>query len=88
MLALAPNSMSMGSENSRKTTVKTRPDSRVPQAQFPRMRSASSWSPRPIIMAARGAPPIPVRAAKAEMTVISGKQTPMPVRARDPTSGI
>ena len=35
-------------------------------------------------MEARGAPPIDTSAAKAEMAVISGKQTPTPVRATSP----
>lgn len=38
-------------------------------------------------MDARGAPPMDTSAAKAEMAVISGKQTPTPVSAVSPISG-
>ena len=37
---------------------------------------------------ARGAPPLPTRAAKAETIMISGMQTPTPVRAIAPDAGI
>lgn len=42
----------------------------------------------PIKMAARGAPPILTRAAKADIAIITGIATPTPVKALAHTSGI
>ena len=42
----------------------------------------------PIKIDALGAPPEPTRAAKAETTIMIGRQTPTPVRARLPLPGI
>ena len=46
---------------------------------------ASSRSPRPMAMAARGAPPEPASMAKAFMNIIRGMHRPTPVRAMAPT---
>ena len=39
-------------------------------------------------MDARGEPPMPISAANAEISVITGKVTPMPVSASAPSPGI
>ena len=52
------------------------------------MDSASSFFPAPRRMLVRGAPPIPMRAAKAEMIMMMGIDTPTPVRAAAPTPSI
>ena len=56
--------------------------------QFPRVFSAVSFSPLPIKIEALGAPPKPIRAAKADIIIMMGIQTPRPVRARLPVFGI
>ena len=56
--------------------------------QPPRIFSAESISSFPIKIDALGAPPDPTRAAKAETTMMIGRQTPTPVRARLPLPGI
>ena len=56
--------------------------------QLPRMRSAAFSSPWPIIMLARGAPPMPMRFAKADISMMSGKHTPSPVSAAAPSPGM
>ena len=56
--------------------------------QPPSVLSAESQSPRPMNIDARGAPPEATKAEKAETMSISGMQTPMPVSARLPTSGM
>ena len=56
--------------------------------QFPSVFSADSLSFFPMKIDALGAPPYPTRAAKAETIMISGIQTPTPVRAVAPISGI
>ena len=58
------------------------------QKLLPRMRSAPFLSPAPSRMLARGAPPMPANAAKAEMTIKMGKATPTPVRAVAPMPGM
>ena len=50
--------------------------------------SASSFLFLPIKIVARGAPPFPTNAAKAVIIMISGMQTPTPVSAIAPVSGI
>ena len=56
--------------------------------QLPRMELASSIFPSPMCTTAREEPPMPTRAEMAETKRITGKQTPRPVRARSPTSGM
>ena len=53
-----------------------------------RMRRASSIFPAPMRMLMRGAPPMPMREAKAPIMVTMGPQTPTPARARSPTTGM
>ena len=55
--------------------------------QLPRMRSASSLRPLPIMMEARGAPPMLASVAKALTSRITGIVTPRPVSAVAPTTG-
>lgn len=55
---------------------------------LPNIFSASSISFLPSSIEARGAPPIPAKAAKAEMIRIIGRVTPTPVSAKSPYSGI
>ena len=75
----------MGSAKARNTAVSTTdaPTSRV--RLLPMIRSDSFKSPRPSAMEARGAPPKASSAAKAEITMMMGRQTPTPVRASLPT---
>ena len=58
------------------------------EKQFPRIFSAPSLSFFPIKILALGAPPIPIRAAKADTIIIIGKQTPSPVNAAAPSPGM
>ena len=53
-----------------------------------RMRRASSVFPAPMRMLIRGAPPTPMREAKAPIMVTTGPHTPTPARAISPISGI
>ena len=56
--------------------------------QPPRIFSAESLSPLPMDMDALGAPPALTNAAKAEIIMIIGRQTPTPVSARLPSTDI
>ena len=56
--------------------------------QFPNIFSAVLLSFFPIKILARGAPPTPNKYAVALIIIIIGKQTPTPVNAADPISGI
>ena len=56
--------------------------------QPPKVFSAFSLSPWPMKMEARGAPPEPKSAAKAETIRMMGRHTPTPVRARFPSPGM
>ena len=85
VFSLAPKVISRGSAKTRKTTVSVTAAITSRVKLLPMMRWEPSRSPRPSWMEALGAPPMPTRAAKAEMTIITGRQTPTPVRARDPT---
>ena len=84
----APKAMSRGSLTMENRVVRTaaRQSSRV--AEFPKISSAPSRSPAPRWMEARGAPPMPAKAVKAEISIRMGKVTPRPVRAVRPTSGM
>ena len=88
VLLLAPKIIRMSWPKHWITTVRTRAVITSMEAQLPRMRSACWGSPLPIMMEARGAPPMLTRAAKAEMHMISGRVTPTPVSALGPTSGM
>ena len=85
VFSLAPKVSSRGSAKLRNTAVSTTAviSSRV--KLLPMIFREPSRSPRPSWMEARGAPPMPTRAAKAEIIMIMGRQTPTPVRARAPT---
>ena len=52
------------------------------------MASAPFRSPAPRRMDAKGAPPMPAKAEKAEIRVRMGKVTPTPVRAVFPTTAM
>ena len=70
------------------TTVR-RADTRIwSKKQLPRISSADSLSLRPMAMEDRGAPPLLTRAAKAETIMMRGIQTPTPVSAIAPSSGM
>ena len=86
--SLAPKAMSSGRLKSRNTTVSTRLADTAPVTQLPRIFSAPARSPRPRKMEARVAPPMAVRAAKAEMIIMRLMHTPTPVRAVRPTTGM
>ena len=85
VLSLAPKMRSMGSANTRNTTVSTTEAATSMVMLLPMIRSDSFRSPRPSAMEARGAPPKAIRAAKAEITMMMGRHTPTPVRASLPT---
>ena len=69
-------------------TVKTTAAHSSMVRELPRMRCASTLRFAPSWMAARGAPPCPAKAAKAEIRVMIGNVTPTPVRATSPISGM
>ena len=56
--------------------------------QLFRMRWASSRLPAPMRMLISGAPPMPMREAKAPIMVTTGPQTPTPARATSPMSAM
>ena len=85
---LAPKSTSSGSEMERTRTVSAMLIRISATVQLPRMRSAVGASCFPSEMEASGAPPAPMSWEKAVRIIMSGMHTPMPVRARLPTSGI
>ena len=87
VLLLAPKIIRMSWPKHWITTVRTRAVITSMEAQLPRMRSACWGSPLPIMMEARGAPPMLTRAAKAEIAMITGKVTPTPVSALAPSPG-
>ena len=82
---LAPKVRSRGSAKPWKTTVSTAEEAISRVKLLPMISWEPSRSPRPSWMEALGAPPMPTSAAKAEMIMITGRQTPTPVRARAPT---
>ena len=55
---------------------------------FPRIFSAPSLSFLPILIAAIGAPPLPISALNADIRVIIGNATPIPAMARSPLSSL
>ena len=82
---LAPKASSRGPAKPWNTTVSTAAVTTRRVKLLPMIFWDPSRSPRPSWMEARGAPPMPTRAAKAEMIMMMGRQTPTPVRARAPT---
>ena len=86
VFSLAPNMRSSGWPKIRMTAVRTSAMRTSMVVQFPRIFSALSFSPFPIMMEALGAPPMLTRAAKAEIAMMSGMVTPTPVRASGPMS--
>ena len=86
--ALAPKAISSGSQKTRMTVVSTTEMQTNAAQQLPRISSAILLSWRPIKMAARAAPPMPIRELKAVISVIIGKVTPTPVKAVAPITGI
>ena len=57
-------------------------------AQLPIITSAPSLSFAPMRIAARGAPPMPIRELNADISMMIGNVTPTPVSAAAPISGI
>ena len=88
MLSLAPNAIRKNLLPKRRTIVRMIEMIICVVKQLPRVFSAESFSPLPIKIEALGAPPKPIRAAKADIIIIIGIQTPSPVRARLPVFGI
>ena len=88
VLSLAPNRRRISCPKSRNTAVSATASASIRSKQLPSVRSASSRSPLPSRMEARGAPPMPASAAKAEIARMAGSVTPTPVSAVAPMSGI
>ena len=84
----APKAMSTGSLIMENTVVSTAAKISSKVVELPKIFSAPSRSPAPRRMEARGAPPMPAKAVKAEMSMRMGKVMPRPVRAVRPTSGM
>ena len=78
----------MGVRNSWNAAVSTTLSASSRETQLPKICSAPSLSPAPRRMPARGAPPMPAKAAKADTIISTGKVTPTPVRAVAPMSGM
>ena len=85
VLSLAPKMRSMGSANAMNTAVSTSAAATSSVKLLPMIRSEPGTFPRPSSMEARGAPPMAIRAAKAEITMMMGRHTPTPVSASFPT---
>ena len=85
MFSLAPKSSSNLSANTSKRIVSTKDVMSSIVRQLPMMRSDLSLSPAPSAIEARGAPPMAMREAKAEMIIMIGRHTPTPVSASLPT---
>ena len=84
----APKAIRTGSLTRENTAVSRAASISSRAVELPRIFSAPSRSPAPRRMEAKGAPPMPAKAVKAEMSIRMGKVTPSPVRAARPTSGI
>ena len=89
----ASTSVSLQSQSSAKAADSTSPSRAADSAsssvkQLPMMRCAPALSPRPIAMAARGAPPLPTSMAKALSSIRIGINRPTPVSAAEPVLGI
>ena len=77
--ALAPNSVRMGVRNTSPSTVSSSPQPTSSTNEVFCTCSASWMSPRPRATPQMGAPPMPNRPEKAEMTVMTGMHSPTPV---------
>ena len=88
MFSLAPKINNRSSAKKKKIKVNIIDIITKNEKEFPKVFSALSFSPFPKKMDALGAAPILTNAAKAEISIISGKHTPTPVRANLPTSAI
>ena len=88
VFSLAPKVSSSSRFHSSSTAVRIREIKICRLKQPPRVFSALSLLPWPIKMEARGAPPEPTSAEKAETIRMMGRQTPMPVRASLPSPGM
>ena len=84
----APKAYRTGSWKAEKPTVSTAAAISSRVTELPRIRWASTRRLAPSWIAARGAPPCPAKAAKADTSVMMGKVIPTPVRATSPTSGM
>ena len=85
VFSLAPKVSSSGSAKSWNAAVRHREVTTSSVRQPPMIRSDSAGFPLPSWMEARGAPPIAINAAKAEIIMMTGRHTPTPVRASLPT---
>ena len=88
VFSLAPKASSRSRLQISKTAVSAAATASSKVKQPAMVRSAFSFWPLPMKMDARGAPPPPASAAKADTIIMSGIHTPTPVSARLPTSGI
>ena len=70
----APKAMRMGRLKAEKVTVSTAAVHSSMVRELPRIRSAPSRSPAPRRMEARGAPPAPKKAAKADLPTKRAKE--------------
>ena len=84
VFSLAPKSIIIFLPKTKKIEVNIKAVKISIVVQLPKIFSAFSLSPLPILIDARGAPPILTRAAKAEIHTITGIATPTPVKADGP----
>ena len=75
MVGSAPKSVKMGLWKTRITTVRITPTVIREAKLTPMISSAPLWSFFPILMAHKGAPPIPTNLVNAVIQVISGRDT-------------
>ena len=78
----------MGRRRGKHTAIRAREHTLSMRKLLERMRRASSVFPAPMRMLMRGAPPTPMREAKAPIRVTTGPQTPTPARAVSPITGM
>ena len=80
-MSLAPKRYKRGFLNSKQTPAITTPDNKSREKEFPMIHFARSVSRAPLAIENKGAPPIPKRLAKAVMIVMTGRVSPIPVKA-------
>ena len=78
----------MGCRRGKTTAIRATEQTHSIKKLLERIFRASSVLPAPMRMLMRGAPPTPMREAKAPISVTTGPQTPTPARAVSPITGM